>query len=205
MYWNIGNTAADLEDIFISVFHFASISTSFFFISFKALAEAAFAKLIMRGEVPDPKDPEFTQLVAFLDGSDQREEFLQKLAKVCTKRFSKERGPKNEFLVTCSGDQEVFNFFKFWLNFFLHIKVLSVGYGGFWLLSLLEEDKDNVTTILQSFKILSLGPIVYMGVWGDRQILGRSISNHEFIPDFDPDDGIVLILMKKIVLILMIE
>jgi len=131
---------------------------------FKALADAAFAKMILKPreqEVPDPEAPEFTQLVAFLDDSDQREEFLQKLMKVCTKRFSRERGPEMEFLVTCSGDPEVFN----------------VGYGGFWLLSLLEAGKENVTTILQSFKIGRLGPIVYMGVWGDQEILGR-ISSH---------------------------
>jgi len=131
---------------------------------FKALADAAFAKMIVRPreqEVPDPEAPEFTQLVAFLDESDQREEFLQKLVKVCTKRFSRERDPEVEFLVTCSNDPEVF----------------SVGYGGFWLLSLLEAGKDNVLTTLQSFKIGRLGPIVYMGVWGDREILGR-ISSH---------------------------
>merc|ERR1719285_1061009 len=131
---------------------------------FKALADAAFTKMIVRPreqEVPDPEAPEFTQLVAFLDESDQREEFLQKLVKVCTKRFSRERDPEVEFLVTCSNDPEVF----------------SVGYGGFWLLSLLEAGKDNVSTSLQSFKIGRLGPIVYMGVWGDREILGR-ISSH---------------------------
>ena len=40
---------------------------------FKALAEAAFAKMIMkpREEVLDSSAPEFTQLVAFLDESDQ--------------------------------------------------------------------------------------------------------------------------------------
>ena len=133
---------------------------------FKALADAAFAKIIVRPreqEVPDPEAPEFTQLVAFLDESDQREEFLQKLVKVCTKRFSRERDPEVEFLVTCSNDREVF----------------SVGYGGFWLLSLLEAGKDNVLTTLQSFKIGRLGPIVYMGVWGDREILGRWIDNFE--------------------------
>jgi len=130
---------------------------------FKALAEAAFAKMIMkqRQEVPDPGAPEFTQLVAFLDESDQREEFLQKLVKVCTKRFSRERGPEAEFLVTCSGDTEVFN----------------IGFGGVWLLSLIEAGKDTVTTTLQSFRLGSIGPIVYMGVWGDREILGR-ISSH---------------------------
>lgn len=131
---------------------------------FKALAEAAFAKMILREfrEFPDPGAPVFTQLVAFLDESDQREEFLQKLVKVCTKRFSRERGPESsEFLVTCSGDPEVFN----------------VGYGGFWLLSLLDAGKDTVATTLQSFKIGTLGPVVYMGVWGDREILGR-ISSH---------------------------
>ena len=133
---------------------------------FKALAEAAFAKMIMkpREEVLDSRAPEFTQLVAFLDESDQREEFLRKLVKVCTKRFSRERGPESsEFLVTCSGDPEVFN----------------VGYGGFWLLSLLDAGKETVTTSLQSFKIGRLGPVVYMGVWGDQEILGRWIPNLE--------------------------
>ena len=127
---------------------------------FKALAEAAFAKMIMkpREEVLDPGAQEFTQLVSFLDESDQREEFLRKLVKVCTKRFSREQGPESsEFSVTCSGDPEVFN----------------VGYGGFWLLSLLESGKETVTTSLQSFKIGRLGPVVYMGVWGDQEILGR--------------------------------
>ena len=40
---------------------------------FKALAEAAFAKMILREfrEFPDPGAPVFTQLVAFLDESDQ--------------------------------------------------------------------------------------------------------------------------------------
>ena len=147
---------------------------------FKAFAEAAFAKMIMkpREEVLDSRAPEFTQLVAFLDESDQREEFLRKLVKVCTKRFSRERGPESsEFLVTCSGDPEVFN----------------VGYGGFWLLSLLEAGKETVTTSLQSFKIGRLGPVVYMGVWGDQEILGRWVPNLErwLIPDFDPDDRMV--------------
>ena len=129
---------------------------------FKTLAKAAFAKMIVKPreqEVPDSEAPEFTQLVDFLDKSDQRNEFLQKLVKVSTKRFSRERVPDTEFLVTCSGDAEVF----------------SVGYGGFWLLSLLEAGKDDPTTTLQSFKIGRLGPIVYMGVWGDQEIAGRWI------------------------------
>ena len=51
---------------------------------FKTLAEAAFAKMIVKPreqEVPDSEAPEFTQLVDFLDKSDQRNEFLQKLVK----------------------------------------------------------------------------------------------------------------------------
>ena len=122
---------------------------------FKALADAAFAKMIVRPreqEVPDPEAPEFTQLVAFLDESDRREEFLQKLVKVCTKRFSRERDPEVEFLVTCSTNPD---------------EVFSVGYGGFWLLSLLEASKDNVLTTLQSFKIGRLGPL---STWGCGEI-----------------------------------
>ena len=53
---------------------------------FNELADEAFAKMILRPgkkhEVPEPEAPEFTLLVAFLNESDQREEFLQKLVKV---------------------------------------------------------------------------------------------------------------------------
>ena len=60
--------------------------------------------------------------------------------------------------MTCRGSEEVF----------------SVGYEGFWLISLLEAGGDDQVTVnLESFKVGGLGPFVFMGVWGDQNELSR--------------------------------
>ena len=131
---------------------------------FLSLAEAAFSKLKwVETEGPDPDQSEFTKLAAFLKDSDAADQFLQKLVKICDERFSKKANAPNEheddteFLVTCHGSQEEFN----------------VGYEGFWLISILEAGSDQVKVNLESFKIASLGPFAFLGVWGDQEELIR--------------------------------
>ena len=129
---------------------------------FMSLAEAAFSKMIwVELECPDPDEAEFTKLAAFVKEASNSDRLLQKLVKICDEKFSKEKEPSGEdspeFLVTCRGSEEVF----------------SVGYDGFWLISLLEVGDGPVTVNLESFKISGLGPFVFMGVWGDQNELVR--------------------------------
>ena len=144
-----------------------------------SLAEAAFSNLKwVETEGPDPDQSEFTKLAAFLKASNS-DQLLQKLVTICDERFSKKPNAPNEheddteFLVTCHGSQEVFN----------------VNYEGFWLISLLEAGGDQggaqggdqggnqggnqVKVNLESFKIASLGPFAFLGVWGDQEELIR--------------------------------
>ena len=128
---------------------------------FMSLAEAAFSKMIwVELECPDPDEAEFTKLAAFVKEDSNSDQLLQKLVKICDEKFSKEKHPDREnpeFLVTCRGSEEVF----------------SVGYDGFWLISLMEVGDGPVTVNLESFKISGLGPFVFMGVWGDQNELIR--------------------------------
>jgi len=135
---------------------------------FMSLAEAAFSKMKwVELECPDPDESVFTKLAAFLKEDSNTDQLLQTLVKMCAERFSKEPNAPNEhennteFLVTCRGSEEVF----------------SVGYEGFWLISLLEAGNDQVTVNLESFKVGGLGGFVYMGVWGDQEELIR-FSSH---------------------------
>ena len=129
---------------------------------FMSLAEAAFSKMKwVELECPDPDEAEFTKLTAFVKDSNS-DQLLQKLVKVCYERFLKEKEPDeespDEFLVSCRGSEEVF----------------SVGYKGFWLISLLEAGGDGQVRVnLESFKVGGLGPFVFMGVWGDQKELSR--------------------------------
>ena len=102
---------------------------------FLALADNAFAKLEwVETEGPDPAASEFAEVATFLKNSDsgQREDLLKKLVTVLAEMFSKEKEKHenqetDEFLVTCPGSTEVF----------------SVGYRGFWLISLLELEEER--------------------------------------------------------------
>ena len=128
---------------------------------FTSLTEAAFSKMIwVELECPDPDEAEFTKLAAFVKEDSNSDQLFQKLVKICDEKFSKEKDPDREnpeFLVTCGGSEEVF----------------SVGYDGFWLISLMEVGDGPVTVNLESFKISGLGPFVFMGVWGDQNELIR--------------------------------
>ena len=135
---------------------------------FLALADNAFAKLVwVETEGPDPEATEFAEMAAFLKNSDsgQREDLLKKLVTVLAEMFSQEK-EKHEnketdvFLVTCPGSTEVF----------------SVGYRGFWLISLLELEEEHVTVTLESFKVGGLGPFCFLGVWGDQEELIRLVK-----------------------------
>jgi len=133
---------------------------------FMSLTEAAFSKMIwVELECPEPDEPEFTKLAAFVKEDSNSDQLLQKLVKICDEKFSKEKEPSGEdspeFLVTCRGSEKIF----------------SVGYDGFWLISLLEVGDGPVTVNLESFKISGLGPFVFMGVWGDKNELIR-FSSH---------------------------
>jgi len=136
---------------------------------FLALVDNAFAKLEwVETEGPDPEASEFAEVAAFLKNSDsgQREDLLKKLVTVLAEMFSKEKEKHenqetDEFLVTCPGSTEVF----------------SVGYRGFWLISLLELEEEHVTVTLESFKVGGLGPFCFLGVWGDQDELIR-FSSH---------------------------
>ena len=128
---------------------------------FMSLTEAAFSKMKwVELECPDPDEAEFTKLTAFVKDSNS-DQLLQKLVKICAERFSKEKEPDEEspeFLVSCRGSEEIF----------------SVGYEGFWLISLLEAGGDDQVRVnLESFKVGGLGPFVFMGVWGDQKELSR--------------------------------
>ena len=135
---------------------------------FLALADNAFAKLEwVETEGPDPAASEFAEVATFLKNSDsgQREDLLKKLVTVLAEMFSKEKEKHenqetDEFLVTCPGSTEVF----------------SVGYRGFWLISLLELEVEHVTVTLESFKVGGLGPFCFLGVWGDRDELIRLVK-----------------------------
>ena len=135
---------------------------------FLALADNAFAKLVwVETEGPDPAATEFAEMAAFLKNSDsgQREDLLKKLVTVLAEMFSKEKEKHenqetDEFLVTCPGSTEVF----------------SVGYRGFWLISLLELEEEHVTVTLESFKVGGLGPFCFLGVWGDQDELIRLVK-----------------------------
>ena len=135
---------------------------------FLALADNAFAKLEwVETEGPDPAASEFAEVATFLKNSDsgQREDLLKKLVTVLAEMFSKEKEKHenqetDEFLVTCPGSTEVF----------------SVGYRGFWLISLLELEVEHVTVTLESFKVGGLGPFCFLGVWGDQDELIRLVK-----------------------------
>ena len=118
---------------------------------FMSLAEDAFSKMKwVELECPDPEASEFTKFATFLTKSNS-DQLFKKLVEICHERFSKDH--EDEFLVTC-GSPEVF----------------SVGYQGFWLISLLEAGNDQVRVTLESFKVGGLGPFVFMGVWGDNEL-----------------------------------
>ena len=160
-----------------------------------SLAEAAFSNLKwVETEGPDPDQSEFTKLAAFLKASNS-DQLLQKLVTICDERFSKKPNAPNEheddteFLVTCHGSQEVFNvnYEGFWL-----ISLLEAGgdqggaqggdqggnqggnqggdqggdQGG-------NQGGNQVKVNLESFKIASLGPFAFLGVWGDQEELIR--------------------------------
>merc|ERR1719436_689176 len=110
------------------------------------MAEAAFAKLVWEdGQAPDPEAPEFTEMKAYLGAFkkfDERETLLKKLVEVCGERFAKE-----------AEDEE---FLAYWFTS-LDWKAEAIGYEGFWLISVLEEDgwhRDaQPVTSLESFKL----------------------------------------------------